>query len=303
MLGQIILLLYFFFVMKKQKSIFTFLSCSIFVALLFAGLGLNSCTKSNVADISSAPNNLILQNRNTDSIEELIESAGDLHNAAMDSILQVDLSSFQTHTSKAQKMIDISNYYFLSNKGVDLSPYDTTYIRDIVGAILDGQYFAPDTHWGDLMSDGWLSNYVDSTEMTFVDAVRGVFLTDFTGESLEDICDKIDSDLDAIETAYQNTTWQQGTGHLAGGLIFLTKGSTKYVRNNYSTYAGTAPGWDSPPPQAWIQLDAFGYIVGWGNAVYNDWSNGTLDPSGQYNRINQGVSAAVLTSSGGFIRS
>ncbi len=47
-----------------------------------------------------------------------------------------------------------------------------------------------------------------------------------------------------------------------------------------------------------IQLDAAGYIIGWVHSVYEDYNNGTLDPSGQGRRMRAGAACGLACSIG-----
>jgi hypothetical protein len=111
---------------------------------------------------------------------------------------------------------------------------------------------------------------------------------------------------DLITDANKKFNVQSIEGELIFGYLYLADDSATFWGNGSSDsgYSARARGWIK---KAWSkfkvfagrtlpQVDALGYIVGWGTAAYNDYQNGTLEAEGQWDRIGEGISAGANAS-------
>lgn len=275
------------------------------IKLLLAMLLVNfmSCTEHTISTQIDLPDKFDTPVSDRESITTLIRNTGVLHNEGMHAIRGVDLTSVSSNIQRSELLFEQIAQYFTSSHGFDMSMYLTdNVLKNALANILDNHYQNnPNPYWDAYMAMPLMSQVLNSQERNFVDLVQGVFLQDFSGLSLSQVCDKISSDLESIRLAYESATWSPGEGDLAGGLIYLAIGSNEYCRNNYNNLVNQNPsGTEEPPAPLIVQLDCAGYVVGWAHAVYSDWESGNLNPDGQWRRINAGVSTAVGASMGGF---
>ena len=101
----------------------------------------------------------------------------------------------------------------------------------------------------------------------------------------------IQSELDGLQKNMDNITYIENEGELINGLIEIGTQSNIYWSGHSSNI--------NIPTVSLIQMDLVGYIFGWAQAVRADYNAGTLRPSGQRARIEQGVWGALGFSAGG----
>lgn len=83
------------------------------------------------------------------------------------------------------------------------------------------------------------------------------------------------------------------SGELARGYLDVYYSSADY----WSSDPGDIPSPDYGIAAAVIALDAGGYLVGWGMAVWNEiFETGDLDRENEWKRINKGAQTAVAAS-------
>lgn len=103
-----------------------------------------------------------------------------------------------------------------------------------------------------------------------------------------EIAASIHDDALSLYASYKDTLWNDNEGELVGGLLSITIGSSDFWRTNYKPggYFGGPLGLPNL-----IQLDAGGYLWGWGKRWIHDANSTASD------RINAGLEEAAEVSS------
>lgn len=127
------------------------------------------------------------------------------------------------------------------------------------------------------------------------------------------------SKFNELKTKYANIVWNVNEGEAFLGMLSIAESSNEYWHSNsaisiqsltgnknYKAKSSnlnkkmnivTVPALDPTEPEgALVHVDAAAYALAWGWAVYNDWSKGNLNESGQYRRITIGLQAAITAS-------
>jgi hypothetical protein len=115
------------------------------------------------------------------------------------------------------------------------------------------------------------------------------------------ICDAVTPKIDALISQYNQATWQGPSGgEMAGGLLYLMKGSVSYWKSRDTMTTTSNPNPDGI--QGLFTSDCVGYLTGWVSALWDDaHSAGGVKPAGQWRRIGQGVIWGVGGSAAGWL--
>ncbi|MBS1910741.1 MAG: hypothetical protein JST22_02020 [Bacteroidetes bacterium] len=221
-----------------------------------------------------------------------VTDAGTMHNDGMAYLLSTFPfeSTFSSNTKKADAMLADICGYFQRVDGWDSTEFHTTYLRDSIAAMFNSNYLADPLAWWDrVRNSNPLPKVASAADLAFVDSVRQIFGSNYSNMTKAQICDRIASRVDALILQYNAATWQvPAGGELAGGLLYLMKGSTSYWKSRDTMIAVGNPNPDGI--QYGIAADCLGYITGWLSAAWDDFNSSTgIRPEGQRRRIGQGV--------------
>lgn len=287
----------------------TVLSLSLLVLIVFA------CKKQ---DVNQPTDELRTQN-----LRKTAEKLAGLHNKGMDYIS----SNFRTGSHKGDivSVVDTSNggspaeiiYYDASNYLSTLSETNSiTYTAEpYVIAKLDNLIANGDEELVKLEYNGaiaQINNYpiLTSRENTMIASVTSIFNNAYTQNlTKEQTYVYLKAQLEALRDSYAGTILTENEGELFYGLLNIAMESNEYWVNddllliskaneNIISKKGNTIKAAFIPNPAFIQADCIGYIIGWGQAVMNDYNSGNLKPSGQTARISAGVFNALGWSSG-----
>jgi|GEM_PF-5643060 len=260
------------------------------------------CSDNNIISNTKQPSQKGPDIYTTDPIN--VADAGTLHNDGLEHMLATFpyTDPYTDYTTKATALLSNICGYFKSTRGWDSAELHTTYLRDSIAAMMTGGYYtAPDFWWNRVRSDNFLTSHVSQTELYFMDNARTILTADYSGMTGPQACDAITASINALISEYNSTTWSGPTGgEMAGGLLYLTKGSAAYWKlRGLST---TDPHAGGEIHAQIIQADCLGYIAGWASALWDDANSaGGIRVEGQKRRIGQGVIWGLTASGAGWL--
>jgi hypothetical protein len=234
-----------------------------------------------------------------------VADVGTLHNDGLEHMLATFPSTgpYADSTTKATALLGNICGYFKSTRGWDSAEMHTTYLRDSIAAMMIGRYYTtPDSWWNRVRSDNFLTSHVSQTELYFMDNAHAIFTADYSGMTGPQACDAITAGINALISEYNSTTWSGPTGgEMAGGLLYLTKGSAAYwkLKGMAST---TDPHAGGEIHAQIVEADCLGYITGWASALFDDANSSRgVRVEGQWRRMGQGVIWGLGTSGLGWL--
>lgn len=219
--------------------------------------------------------------------------AGNIHNDALDHLkANFDIDGY-THNDAGDIVTDMFSSlgsYFQSTEGWSSSSLNTSNLRGVAVDMLEDDWMADQAGiWGAWRNHSVMSN-LSSAELTFVDQIRGVLFQDFDGLSRVQICDLVIDEADDLIDDFNNTSWPEGEGTLACGLLHVMRSSAEYWKDNNPTtfWTGTTGTGGGVPPA--FRADCIGYLTGWASALWDDMNSpGGVTSQGQWRRIGQGL--------------
>ncbi len=206
----------------------------------------------------------------------IIEGAGDLHNEGLDYMIDI-INPNQTYPNREAQVLDhltmIDDFFAETYSWTTQS---ASLYQEFAYEIDNGNLFTnPMQHWSDFMENH--STELNPTEVGFINEVFEVLTDTYTGTQSERSQSIINA-LELIKVNYNNIDWEVGEGELAGGVLNIALGSSYYWQDN--DIGG------SPSLEIIIQVDAAGYLWGWGSAL----ADGVGNPN---DRIGQGIHTAI----------
>jgi hypothetical protein len=288
----------------KQIISFTSLKKPVYYifsfALLFtiSVLGFYACT--NKKDV--APNNNIVK-KNTpkqkSSSNPLIltyEQVGTLHNQLLArATTTLDVNARYNNNREIAKALNDNTsegVYFLlgwetHNLGIST--------EDIIKNALDANYhFNPSAGWDNIIEE--LGSLITTREKQLLARARAVFDTDFTNMNRAQTAQYIHDQAIVLLNDYNNTTWNQNEGELAGGLLNVMKATSDFWKDQ------DPASHPSYTIELILHVDCVGYLAGWATALWNDYWGGGIHPDGQWRRMGCGAIAAAAMSTAGLVR-
>lgn len=173
----------------------------------------------------------------------------------------------------------------------------------------------PNVAWDKFIGINNLTPYAGDDWKEYLEQIKNVFETITPTDPVDVICKQIINQLDNLIYEFTNDGSMSDPffnkflenfrtpnaqlnnvgAELVGGVLYLCRASANYWMENYTKVGGGTTGGVGN----FIQVDAFGYLFGWGSALWDDaHSPGGVQPSGQERRIGQGLLGAMAASGG-----
>ncbi|WP_343533580.1 hypothetical protein [Pedobacter sp.] len=153
-------------------------------------------------------------------------------------------------------------------------------------------------------------NLISSRELGMVEELNDIFINGYSlNLNQADANYYFATELQALRNQHMNIVWNVNEGELFLGMLEVAINSNIYWHSNLSNETQgfrtsktmtlsneLLPADPTLPEEPLVQVDAIGYIFGWGKAVLSDYNNNKLNPSGQWHRIGQGALTALQAS-------
>lgn len=144
----------------------------------------------------------------------------------------------------------------------------------------------------------WLNNQfiIDSAvsvrEKEYLEDLITILEDDYSGNSYEETISIIQTSIENLITEFHAENWdsEKNEGVVAGGLLYLARGSCQFWNAN--------PIGGGSADVVVLQIDCLGYLWAWVDAVHDDFhSPGGCTPDGQWRRIQKGFIGGAAASS------
>jgi len=233
-----------------------------------------------------------------------LDQIGNYHNAALRHF--IDQDPFET-TSPYDQLAILKN----SNEHVLQTTIDEREMQKVISDFDQGNMQDP---------TGLLNTYlelvrphVSQEEFDFLVNAQSIFvsLNDANLSVLEQFNSIIELSSNKIIEFENNFNVSNNKGEIAGGFLYIANASAHFWKSQYeleeqdksksdiSSSRGT-PWWKKIRGTG-VRADAIGYIIGWGDALIDDYNNGGINPDGQWKRIRKGGVNAINWSGGWLI--
>ncbi|QIL38963.1 hypothetical protein G7074_06500 [Pedobacter sp. HDW13] len=246
-------------------------------------------------------------------LREYTENVGIVHNEGLDYFLKGskaltandsvsgwqlgDGSNLVNDNSISKQVISFSIGYVNSNGGNEVPIPDA--VEVLQSAVDNLTPTSVEDVWDDELSRLDDENLLTVREKNMVGQLKNIFSDGYNlNLNQADAKTYFENRLNTIQAQYQTVVFEENEGELYLGLLNLAKASNNYWHNSQELDNYDPTKLENPI----IQLDLIGYIVGWTRAVIADYRAGSLNPSGQYRRIDKGIEYGLAASLTGWLK-
>jgi hypothetical protein len=214
--------------------------------------------------------------------------AGDIHNACLSEIIESPNEWSEMDREEGFTTIDgIMSTYF---DEVLEESYENDGLEDAFDEMCDDWDFSDYLSLGNSRLSSLISgSAINVHETSMILRLRSLFSMNFVSLTEPQKVQRIQDSLDVFLAQIANYPANYPQSEVRAA-VYLTYGSSSY----WDTYGDT-----NGEVEKWIQIDAIGYLIGWGEAWLDDQGPGYSNSgSAQWKRIKAGIAGGVAGSSG-----
>jgi len=236
-------------------------------------------------------------NKSSNNLEKLTYTqVGDYHNLVLArATTTLDVNAYYTNNTQIAKALNDNSsegLILLAGWGSqNLNISSENVLKDLIDA---NYHFNPSNGWDVLINQ--YDFLITAREKQLLARAKDVFNIDFSSMTITQTGQYIHEQALILLNDYNNISWNQNEGELAGGLLNIMKASSNFWKDQARS---STP---NHTTKMLIHVDCIGYLAGWGNAVWNDYWNGNLNSGGQGKRIASGLIVGAAMSTAGLVR-
>lgn len=227
-----------------------------------------------------------------------LSSVGNEHNLILD-YLSFDTTYSIIDTINSRRLFDstLSYLVYINNNydSVEISYYGRVIADIVAGKNIDTVL---KDHFDAIFPD--LALQLSQVEINMINEARNYIDNyNFEGMTNTEVYNHIISKADSLLISFNSIDWDTVSsssymkGEAIGGYLAIMKNSAEYWKTQTPSTSNV------DKPAGFVQVDATGYLIGWGKAtVLELWDNGHLDINNSNHRIGAGVVGASFASGG-----
>lgn len=227
-----------------------------------------------------------------------LSSVGNEHNLILD-YLSFDTTYSIIDTINSRRLFDstLSYLVYINNNydSVEISYYGRVIADIVAGKNIDTVL---KDHFDAIFPD--LALQLSQVEINMINEARNYIDNyNFEGMTNTEVYNHIISKADSLLISFNSIDWDTVSsssymkGEAIGGYLAIMKNSAEYWKTQTPSTSNV------DKPAGFVQVDATGYLIGWGKATALElWDNGHLDINNSNHRIGAGVVGASFASGG-----